>query len=174
MNAAEFVQRWRQRASDSPDPVDQFFSAWMALVVAARRHLDEQQLSQPDTDRKAIIQYFESQAQSVAAVLGDLPEQVTWLGQRRGTGTGQPILDVQSYSPQRLRRLFDDLAEVWSGAAIRKPRWVASATAEMINHIRNNMFHGLKAPDDTADGELLDRVNLILMGVLEACEPASQ
>jgi hypothetical protein len=76
MSAADFVQRWRRRASESPDPFDRFFSAWIALIVAARGHLDEQQLSQPDTDRKAIIQYFESQALSVAAVLGELQEQL--------------------------------------------------------------------------------------------------
>ena len=35
------------------------------------------------------------------------------------------------------------------------------------------MFHGLKAPDDAADQELLQRVNLILIGVLEACEPGA-
>lgn len=173
MSAADFVQRWRRRASESPDPFDRFFSAWIALIVAARGHLDEQQLSQPDTDRKAIIQYFESQALSVAAVLGELQEQLRWLAQRRGTGTGQPILDMHSYSPQHLRHLFDDLAQVWSGGATRKPRWVANATAEMINHIRNHMFHGLKAPDDAADQELLQRVNLILIGVLEACEPGA-
>ena len=76
MSADDFVQRWRRRASESPDPFDRFFSAWIALIVAARGHLDEQQLSQPDTDRKAIIQYFELRALSVAAVLGELQEQL--------------------------------------------------------------------------------------------------
>lgn len=172
MRNADFVQRWHCRASESPDSFDRFFSAWIALVIAARGYLDRHQLSLPDTDRTAIIHYFQLRADSVVIVLGRLPEQVGWLAQRTGTGTGQPILDVNSYSPQHLRRLFDELAQVWSGKAARKPRWVANATAEMINHIRNNMFHGLKVPDDAADRELLDRVNPILMGVLDACEPA--
>ena len=174
LSGPAFVQRWRQRAGDSEDPFDRFFSAWIALVIAARGHLDEKQLSQPDTDRKAIIQYFEAHTEAVASVLGRLREQVAWLAQRNGTGTGKPILDVSQYSPQYLRQLFDDLAKVWSGGASRKPKWIARATAEMINHIRNNMFHGLKAPDDAADRNLLDRVNPILMGVLEACEGTEQ
>lgn len=174
MSAADFVQRWKRRAKESPDPFDRFFSGWIALVVAARRHLDEQELSQPDTDRKAIIRYFESHADSLNTVLGGLHEQLAWLAKRKGTSLAHPILDVPDYSPRhlRLRQLFEDLAQVWSGGATRKPRWVACATAEMINHIRNNMFHGRKAPDDAADGQLLERVNPIILGVLDVCASA--
>lgn len=46
----------------------------------------------------------------------------------------------------------------------RRLRWIAGKTAEMINPIRNNMLHGLKAPDDAADRELLERVNPIPRG----------
>jgi hypothetical protein len=66
--------------------------------------------------------------------------------------------------------LFDDLALVWAGQAQRKHRWVANATAELVNHIRNHMFHGVKDPDDLADQALIERVNPILIGVLAACE----
>lgn len=171
MSGADFVRRWCDRASESNDPFDRFFSAWIALVIAARGHLDEQQLSQPDTDRKAIIQYLEAHAPEVTSVLGDLPDQTRWLAHRKGTGTDKPLLDVQHYSPPHLRQLFDDLAQVWSGQATRKPKWLARAIAEMINHIRNNMFHGLKIPDDAADRELLDRVNPIVIGILTVtCE----
>lgn len=174
INAADFVQRWRRKASESEDAFDRFFSAWIALVIAARGRLDEQQLSQPDTDRKAVIQYFESHADEVADVLDKLRDKTGWLAHREGTGTHQPILDVYDYSPQHLRCLFDTLAQVWSGQAIRNPRWVAQASAEMINHIRNHMFHGLKSPDDAADQELLACVNPILLGMLETCEPSQK
>lgn len=59
MSAREFIQRWCQRATEATDGFDRFFSAWIALVIAARGYLDEQQRAQPDTDRIAIIQYFE-------------------------------------------------------------------------------------------------------------------
>ncbi len=171
MYAADFVRRWWQKAGESEDPFDRFFSAWIAVVIAARSQLDERQLFQPDNDRKAVIQYFKSHAKQVASVLAKLPDKTGWLAQRKGTGTDQSILDVHLYSPQHLRPLFDTLANVWSGQTARKPRWIANATAEMINHIRNNMFHGGKNPDDAADQELLDHVNPLLLGVLEACEP---
>jgi hypothetical protein len=166
MSAVQFIDRWHRRASESHDCFDRFFSAWIALVIKARGHLSAQQLASPDTDRIAIIQYFEERAQAVEAVLQGLPDQVAWLARRKGTGTGQPILDVQQHS--HLRRTFDDLALVWTGQAKHRPRWIANATAEMVNHIRNNMFHGGKAPDDAADRELLDRVNCILLAMLDA------
>ncbi len=167
MSSTDFVRRWHQRALDDDDPFDRFFSAWIALVILARHDLDEQGMSQPDVDRKAIIQYFDSHAEAISGVLRALNVETQWLSQRRGTSTQEAILDVHYYSPRHLRQIFDTLAQVWSGSTNRKTRWVTCATAEMINHIRNNMFHGLKAPDDAADRDLLNRVNPILMRVLE-------
>jgi hypothetical protein len=168
MSASQFVERWHRKAHESGDCFDRFFSAWIALVIEARRHLDARQLAQPDTDRIAIIQYFEERADTIAAVFASLREQTAWLAQRRGTGTREAMLDINPYSPEHLRRDFDELALVWSDKLKRKPRWVAGKAAEMVNHIRNNMFHGLKAPNDAADRELLERVNSILLGILEA------
>ena len=170
MSSAAFIERWRKRAQELGDPFDRFFSAWLAIVIAARRQLTEEQLSRLDTDRKAVIQYFETNAMAIAEVLTKEPGSVVWLAQRKGTETGMPILDVQPHSRPYLRPLFDDLAQVWSGNSSRKPKWIARATAEMVNHIRNNMFHGIKAPDDAADKALLDHVNPLLLRILATCE----
>ena len=107
-------------------------------MIAARGRLDEEQLSQPDTDRKAVIQYFKSRAEDVDKVLSAMRENTVWLAARRGTGTHEPILDVYPSSPEHLRQVFDILAQVWGGQATRKPRWVAYALAEVLNHIRNH------------------------------------
>jgi hypothetical protein len=167
-SATDFVTRWTARAHGCDDCFDRFFSAWIALVIEARRHLDENQMAQPDTDRISVLYYFEARADAVTAVLDQMADQTKWLANRRGTDTGEAILDVHAWAPEHLRQDFEELAQVWSGQAKRKPRRIASLAAEMVNHIRNNMFHGLKLPDDSADRELLDRVNAILLGVLDA------
>ena len=100
--------------------------------------------------------------------LAELPEQTTWLARRQGTGTGKPIFDVNPYSPCHLRGDFDELSAVWLGQQKHKPRWIARKTAEMINHVLNNLFHGAKAPDDKADRELLECVNPILIAILDS------
>jgi hypothetical protein len=104
----------------------------------------------------------------VLAALAGLPEHTTWLAHRKGTSTGEPILDVNPYSPNHLRRDFDELSAEWLDQLKRKPRWIAGKTAEMINHVRNNMFHGAKAPDDKADRDLLEHLNPILISLLTA------
>ena len=75
---------------------------------------------------------------------------------------------VLGVSAATVRRDFDELAMVWLGQLQRKPRWIASKTAEMVNHVRNNMFHGVKVPDDRADRELVEHVNSLLLGILDA------
>ena len=171
MSAADFVQRWHRKANESEDCFDRFFSAWISLVIEARRHLNAQQLTEADTDRKTIVQYFENRNAVIAAVLQNLPEHTGWLAARRGTGTMGQILDVNlvnTYTTE-LRRELDELALFWAGGdKPRKPGWIATRTAEMLNHIRNNLFHGIKAPDDAADRALLEHVNPILLGILEA------
>lgn len=52
------------------------------------------------------------------------------------------------------------------GQEARKPNWIANATAELINYIRNHMFHGIKCPDDAADVELVNHVNPLLLDAL--------
>lgn len=77
------------------------------------------------------------------------------------------ILDVNPVNnyTTRLRRELDELCLFWSGYdKPRKPGWIAKRTAEMLNHIRNNLFHGIKAPDDAADRALLEHVNPLLAG----------
>jgi hypothetical protein len=166
MYEKEFIERWYNKAIECEDCFDKFFSAWIALVIRARVELDDQDRSQPDVDRIAIIHYFENRSEDILDAFKDISENLKWLAERKGTGTALPILDVNPYSPQYLRQVFDELSLVWTGKKVHKPRWIANAVAEMINHVRNNLFHGAKDPDDAADKELLDRINLLLIRVL--------
>jgi hypothetical protein len=74
----DLVRRWTHRSRQSADPFDQFFAAWIALVIAARGRLTAQQLAQPDTDRVAIMSLFQAHANAVSAVLGSAPNDVAW------------------------------------------------------------------------------------------------
>ena len=111
--------------------------------------------------------YFETNAEPVIKALANVSSSTAWLAARKGTGTHEAIVDVYPGSPEHLRSLFDTLARVWSGEEPRKPKWAAVATAEVVSHIRNHMFHGLKNPDDAADQALVEHVNPILLGVLQ-------
>ena len=47
----------------------------------------------------------------------------------------------------------------------------ADHTAEFLNKVRNNVFHGVKVYDDSDDLALLQRVNPILLSILRLAEP---
>lgn len=170
MSATQFIKNWRQRAADSTNVFDQFFYAWTALVITARQYRGDDPAAPHDTtDRTVILHYLVSRPDAVVAVLDKLPEQTKWLAQRKGTATGQPILDVHDTKRnQQTRQALDHLATCWAGKAAnqRNPEGVTTCLVELLNHVRNNMFHGRKDPDDAADQELLAQVNPILLGLL--------
>jgi hypothetical protein len=47
---------------------------------------------------------------------------------------------------------------------------LVTAVAELLNKIRNNVFHGVKVYDDREDLDLLRNVNPVLLAVLEESE----
>ena len=105
-SATDFVERWTERAHECDDCFDTFFSAWIALVIEARRHLDENQMAHPDTDRIAVIQYFDARADSVTTVLDQLAE-----AKRQTPATARP---TAATAP--LEQLPAELQEHWRKA----------------------------------------------------------
>jgi hypothetical protein len=65
-----------------------------------------------------------------------------------------------------LRNLFTTLATHYSGGDQGKPGRIVEAVVELLNHVRNNLFHGIKSPTDVDDLELLKRLNPLLKAVL--------
>jgi hypothetical protein len=157
------------KAINEDDPFDRLLAGWLALVILARHNLSEWNLPQPTTDRVTLITYFERTADNVVAVLDDHQADVRWLAQRTGSHTGRAILDViPDRHPEHLRGLFDDLSRAWLSQWKRSPTFVARATAEVLNTVRNNTFHGGKAPEDSDDQQLLYRINNILVALLKS------
>jgi hypothetical protein len=94
-----------------------------------------------------------------------------WLATRKGTHRGDPIVDVQDFKRAKaLRILFQALAAHYSGGRQAKPGTIVDAVVELLNHVRNNLFHGIKNPDDVDDRELLKRLNPLLRAVLKASQ----
>jgi len=156
------------KAEKEADPFDRLLSGWIGLVVIARHRLASWGMER-GTDRATLIEYFGGAPDKVAAVLGGLREEIYFLATRRGTNTGRPILDViEGRHPEHLRKLFDELSEVWQGKLKRSDRWIAIGTAELLNAVRNNTFHGGKEPENWSDQLLLFRINSVVLAILKA------
>ena len=118
---------------------------------------NERHINRPtESCREVIFQEINSQREDLA-----------WLARRKGTCRQDPIVDVyDSRYAESLRELFRKLADHYSGGESSEPGLLVEAVVELLNHVRNNLFHGVKDPDDVDDRDLLGRLKPILCAVL--------
>lgn len=163
-----FVHKWLDRATEAEDEFDRFFSAWIALVAAVQRIRDSfGHLLEEDTDRHRVVDYFRAKRDVVLRAVGKHQEEMTWLARRQGTTHGNLIIDTGN---PNLRKLFTKLSRHYVADQVMQQDEHVTAIAELLNKVRNNVFHGAKVYDDAEDLELLRRVNPVLLAVLQECE----
>ena len=158
-----FVKKWFGRAKKTEDPFDRFFYLWIALVVSAQ-HLVR---GSCESDRERVIDYFWYNKENVLKVLSEHNDIMNRLAHRRGTRFGNPIIDAGEDLREKFRRLSDHYLRNHPLSSEEKVEIVA----ELLNRIRNNLFHGHKIYDDQEDISLLELVNPLLFDVLQICEP---
>lgn len=165
-----FVKKWFQRAEQADDSFDRFFSLWIALIVAAQRvRTRTGTLSREnDTDREKVLHYFHVNSHDVLQVLQQNQDSMMMLAHRRGTNYANPIVDTGN---PRLRDKFSKLAAHYTQNATLPQADLVETVAELLNKIRNNLFHGIKVYDDREDSALLGLVNPVLLEILRKCEP---
>jgi hypothetical protein len=164
----EFITKWYKRGVAEGDPFDQFFSLWISLIVAAARWGTLQGRSAYDqTDRDKVIQYLAGHKESAAIILNSSP-QVRDLARRAGSIRRNPILDTGS---QDLRKKLQRFADHYANRLNLEDAELVETLGEILNKVRNNVFHGIKIYDDRDDVRVLKLVNPILREILQACEP---
>lgn len=165
-----FIHKWLRRATDTKDAdaFDRFFSVWIALVVAAQRVRDASGgLADEDSDRQRVVDYFLVRKASVIRAVERHAVEMNWIAHRRGTGYGNAILDTGN---QDLHRQFTKLSKHYLASEPMQDDELVKTLAEFLNKVRNNLFHGAKVYDDQEDRELLERVNPVLLAILEESE----
>ncbi|MEX0805726.1 MAG: hypothetical protein WD688_20770 [Candidatus Binatia bacterium] len=169
IDRSAFVARWQARAADAEDTFDQFFCLWIALVIQARPQLDPNQVDSDDTDRVAVLQLAQRHTMAIVASFEGVSDELKWLARRKGTRRGDAIVDVHDYVRRRdhLRTRFQWLTDHYTGARTCKPGLIVAAAAELLNHVRNNLFHGIKDPDDVEDEELVRHLLPVLRAFLK-------
>ena len=163
-----FVKKWVQRGVKTTDPFDKFFTLWLALVVAAEHFKTNhaEPFREKDTDREKALAYFQAKSDRVCEALEDNNETMVKLSGRHGTSHGNAIIDTGS---PELRSKFSKLASHYKQGPILPPSELAETMAELLNKIRNNLFHGEKMYDDKEDPALLELVNPVLTDILRRC-----
>lgn len=161
-----FVRKWCCRGVLEKDPFDRFFSFWIALVVATQRWSTNAGPSRPrQTDREKVIQYLLGHQAQALEVLNEIPT-IRQLASRTGTTHHDAILDTGN---RHLRKKFQRFARHFAGHKIPDNELVETL-GEIINLVRNNVFHGNKIYDESDDIAVLDLVNPILETLIHRCE----
>jgi hypothetical protein len=135
------------------------------LTIASQRHrtIRGGQRGRDKTDRDRIIDYFKFHAASVRAAVQLKIVEMRRLAERRGRGGGTV---VDGPIQEHCRRFKG--AVLGTSTCTDEP--LAEATAEILNKVRNNLFHGNKIYDETDDRELLNLVTPLLMTIVATCE----
>ena len=120
-----------------------------------------------DTDREKILNYFRSKCLEIKPILDKNIQKMTKLARRKGTTYGNPVIDTGN---RDLRRMFQLLSNYYIRKISISEKEMVEAVGELLNKIRNNLFHGVKVYDDSSDIELINTVNPILLEILEKCE----
>ena len=157
------AERWFKRGVAETNPFDAFFYLWIALIIAARYGV---QREPEDADLKTIKQYFALKSNCVLSALREEDTVVRRLRSRRGSEGGK-IVDAYGHGPIERRNNFDRFACEYDELSDSKK---LDTIAEILNQVRNNLFHGRKVYDDKQDRELLELVNPLMRSILRKIE----
>ena len=134
-----------------------FIYLWISLVVACKVHLAHNiaynKYVQKDLeDSKVIIDWAKNNSSRVVKIITDNQSSLACLGTRVGSQYKNPIID----SSERLQKKFQKLSRHFKGHDIYSTEDdLAVDFIELINKIRNNLFHGNKSYEKKEDQELL-------------------
>lgn len=160
------ARRWFERSKAEKNPFDKFFCLWIALIIAARCRTRREP---EDNDGKTVKEYFCLNSNYIVSLMKEdtrITQPLTQLRARRGSEGGK-IVETYGRQKERRRELFDKFACAYDDLTDEKR---VEALAEIINQVRNNLFHGRKLYDDREDRELLELVNPVITSILTSIE----
>ena len=145
-------------AMNNNNPFEAFIYLWISWVIGCRIyisynvHRDDRSNS---TDREDVILWCKNNAGIVVQIIEDNFTTLESLGRRKGSKYGDPILDANV----KLSSMFSSLSRYFrNDFTYKKDSELADNLAELLNKIRNNLFHGDKSYNDKKDLELIQSV----------------
>lgn len=161
---SERLKKWFRRAEAEQDIFDRYIYGWLALGLAASIH-ETASGKRFETDRERVNDYLKNHANDVEDAARIEKSNIASLSMRTGTRNGV-IVD----GPQRLQEHCKRFRRKTLGQGTCSAEEFAESTAEILNKVRNNLFHGEKVYDDATDRDLLQSATPLLLAIISACE----
>jgi len=115
-----------------------------------------------ERESQRIIAYLKSQAHSVEEAAQANRLGMEALARRSGTNGGV-VIDGKQHFCRKFR------GKILKASSCSSEDF-AEAMGEILNRVRNNLFHGVKSYDDTGDRVLLELITPFLLTFLAASE----
>lgn len=159
-----YAKKWFNRGKNENDPFDKFIYLWFSLVIVAQYY--RTRYGTPDidndTDREKISFLFRTNPQKIFDALKKNEAFLEKLALRRGTTFRNVIVDTGNF---KLREKIVKLAEYLKRRPLLRNDEMNESLGELLNIIRNNLFHGVKVYDDRTDIELSNLVNPLVTDI---------
>jgi hypothetical protein len=162
----EIILSWFQRGERSlaeNNIFEAYIYFWISWVVACKRFnnfnfQNDFAYENKDTDRDEVIRFCGKCYLEINKILKSHENSLEYLANRKGTRFHNPIVDVTG----RLGKVFNDLSRDLKGEINLIERQRAEYVGELLNKIRNNLFHGDKIYNDGNDRNLIQNTVYIL------------
>lgn len=173
------MNEWFARGVDAYG-INNYFEAfiylWISLVVGTKiemgKNIPFSKSSQKNIgDLECIKYWFCGHEDIINDEIKGNWKRISALGKRTGSHYGNPIIDAS----ETLRKKFTRLRGYFNGIYVyENNKQLAEDLAELLNKIRNNLFHGDKSYDNRSDRELLSAVLPILMNLTKEVVDSNQ
>ena len=159
----QIMYDWYEKGEEAfinKNDFEAFIYLWISWVVACKINLGNNKpyssyVQKDFDDRKIITDWCKNYAPEVKDCINENIKNLTPLGKRVGSHFKNPIIDAS----KNLQEKFANLSSFFNGNNVYKYDDELSVDfAELLNKIRNNLFHGNKSYDNQDDKLLLKAV----------------
>ncbi len=158
-----------EHAFNKNNNFEAFIYLWISLVVACKIHLANNKsydsIVQKDLDdRRIILEWSKNNSSEVKKCIDNNMNDLIYLGKRVGSYYRNPIID----SSKNLQEKFTRLKDFFSNTNLYDNDIdLAEDFTELLNKIRNNLFHGNKSYDKQDDESLLKAILPVLKDITQ-------
>jgi hypothetical protein len=158
-----------QHEFNKSNDFEAFIYLWISWVVACKIHLANnksyESIVQKDLDdRKIILEWSKNNSSEVVECINLNSKDLVYLGNRVGSYYSNPIID----SSKNLQEKFTRLKDFFSNKYLyENEKDLAEDFTELLNKIRNNLFHGNKSYDNHEDKSLLKAILPVLKDITQ-------
>lgn len=161
---SERLKKWFRKAETEKDIFDRYVYGWLALGLAASIH-ETTSGSRFEKDSERVNAYLKAHASDVEEAVEKDKLSAASLSKRMGTQNGV-IVDGPLWLQEHCRRFRSKVLRQGTCSPVE----FAESTAEILNKVRNNLFHGEKVYDDAEDRKLLEFATPLLLTIVAMCE----